>query len=159
MPVDELGKPYNVRVIRAAKPVCQRMTERCKVLNPEYSIFRDQPIPGASPLRINTLLSGRIHNWSTPVSGQRNLKRYCSDLAVIVSREGFADTALNTRARVSKDGRFAEGISVKQFCPASVRMRILGSLKNAQVEKSVTMKLIRQNKEMLVCHQNVARIR
>ena len=40
----------NVRVIRAAKPVYRRTTERCKVLNPEYSIFRDQPIPGASPL-------------------------------------------------------------------------------------------------------------
>ena len=58
MPVDELGKPYNVRVIRAANPVYRRTTERCKILNPEYNIFRDQPIPGASPLRINTLLSG-----------------------------------------------------------------------------------------------------
>ena len=29
-----------------------------KFLNPQYSIFRDQPIPGASPLRINTLLYG-----------------------------------------------------------------------------------------------------
>ena len=47
----------NVRVIRAAKPVCRRMTERGKVLNPEYNIFRDQPIAGVSPLRINTLLS------------------------------------------------------------------------------------------------------
>ena len=46
----------NVRVIRAANPVCRRMTERCKVLNPEYNIFRDQPTPRASPLRINTLL-------------------------------------------------------------------------------------------------------
>ena len=49
--------PDNVRVIRAAKPVCRRMTERGKILNPEYNIFRDQPIAGASPLRINTLLS------------------------------------------------------------------------------------------------------
>ena len=32
------------------------MTERGKVLNLEYNIFRDQPIAGASPLRINTLL-------------------------------------------------------------------------------------------------------
>ena len=32
------------------------MTERGKVLNPEYNTFRDQPIAGASPLRINTLL-------------------------------------------------------------------------------------------------------
>ena len=53
----EFRKPHNVRVIRAAKPVCRRTTERCKVLNPEYNIFRDQPTPGASPLRINTLLS------------------------------------------------------------------------------------------------------
>ena len=57
--------PDNVRVIRAANPVCQRTTERGKVINPEYSIFRDQPIAGASPLRINTLLCrvvGRIVN-------------------------------------------------------------------------------------------------
>jgi len=47
----------NVRVIRAANPVCRRTTERGKILNPEYNIFRDQPIPRASPLRINTLLS------------------------------------------------------------------------------------------------------
>ena len=32
-------------------------TERGKVLNPEYSIDRDQPTSRASPLRINTLLS------------------------------------------------------------------------------------------------------
>ena len=49
-------KRYNVRVIRAAKPVCRRTTERGKILNPEYNIFRDQPIARASPLRINTLL-------------------------------------------------------------------------------------------------------
>ena len=50
-------KSDNVRVSRAAKPICQRMAERSKVLNPEYNIFRDQPTPGASPLRINTLSS------------------------------------------------------------------------------------------------------
>ena len=53
-------KQHNVRVIRAAKPVCRRMTERGKVLNTEYSINRDQPTSGASPLRINTLLSGDL---------------------------------------------------------------------------------------------------
>ena len=42
------------------------MTERGKVLNPEYSIFRDQPIPGASPLRINTLLYGDL--WAQGAS-------------------------------------------------------------------------------------------
>ena len=47
---------HNVRVIRAAKPICRRKTERGKISNPEYSIFRDQPTPRASPLRINTLL-------------------------------------------------------------------------------------------------------
>ena len=36
------------------------MTERGKVLNPEYNIFRDQPIAKASPLRINTLLYGGL---------------------------------------------------------------------------------------------------
>ena len=49
-------KRYNVRVIRAANPVCRRMTERGKILNPEYSVDRDQPTSRASPLRINTLL-------------------------------------------------------------------------------------------------------
>ena len=46
----------DVRVIRAAIPVCLRTTERGKILNPEYNIFRDQPILGASPLRIDALL-------------------------------------------------------------------------------------------------------
>ena len=32
-------------------------TERGKILNPEYSICRDQPTRRASPLRINDLLS------------------------------------------------------------------------------------------------------
>ena len=32
-------------------------TERGKILNPEYSMDRDQPTSRASPLRINTLLS------------------------------------------------------------------------------------------------------
>ena len=52
------AEAHNVRVIRAANPVCRRTTERGKVLNLEYNIFRDQPIAGASPLRINTLLFG-----------------------------------------------------------------------------------------------------
>ena len=46
----------NVRVVRAAKPVCRRMTERGKILNPEYNTNRDQPTTGASPLRVNALL-------------------------------------------------------------------------------------------------------
>ena len=48
----------NVRVIRAANPVCRPKTERGKISNPEYSIFRDQPVPGASPIQINALLHG-----------------------------------------------------------------------------------------------------
>ena len=40
------------RPLKSADP----KTERGKILNPEYSIFRDQPTPRASPLRINTLL-------------------------------------------------------------------------------------------------------
>ena len=56
MRIGFLIKRDNVRVIRAANKVCRRTTERGKVLNPEYNIFRDQPIPRASPLRINTLL-------------------------------------------------------------------------------------------------------
>ena len=50
------SKAHNVRVIRAAKPICRRTTERGKILNPEYSICRDQPTSRASPLRINALL-------------------------------------------------------------------------------------------------------
>ena len=49
-------QPDNVRVIRAANPVCRRMTERCKVLNHEHNVFRDQPTSRACPLRIKTLL-------------------------------------------------------------------------------------------------------
>ena len=44
--------------------LADQKTERGKVINPEYSIFRDQPIAGASPLRINTLLSCRLRNRS-----------------------------------------------------------------------------------------------
>ena len=33
-------------------------TERGKILNLEYSIYRDQPTSQASPLRIHALLSG-----------------------------------------------------------------------------------------------------
>ena len=35
-------------------------TERCKILNPQYNIDRDQPTSQASPLRINTLLYSEI---------------------------------------------------------------------------------------------------
>ena len=38
-------------------------TERGKILNPEYYIYRDQPIAGASPLRINTLLYSEVRHW------------------------------------------------------------------------------------------------
>ena len=62
-------KPHNVRVIRAANPVCRRMTERGEVFNPKSSIFRDQPIPRASPLRINTLLS-RVLNLRACSNGE-----------------------------------------------------------------------------------------
>ena len=64
----------NVRVIRAAIPVCRRMTERGKILNPDYSIFRDQPTPRASPLRVNTLLYGGFHRFSL-ASLQKELQR------------------------------------------------------------------------------------
>ena len=37
-------------------------TERGKILNPEYNIYRDQPIAGASPLRINDLLSDDVND-------------------------------------------------------------------------------------------------
>ena len=38
-------------------------TERGKILNPKYSIDRDQPASRASPLRINTLLSTVFTHW------------------------------------------------------------------------------------------------
>ena len=41
---------------RPLKSADQKM-ERVKILNPEYSICRDQPTSRASPLRINDLLS------------------------------------------------------------------------------------------------------
>ena len=47
-----VNEPYNVRDIRAAEPVRRRSTERGEMLNPENNIDRDQPPPGASPLRI-----------------------------------------------------------------------------------------------------------
>ena len=67
-------KRHNVRVIRAANPVGRRMTERGKISNPEYSIFRDQPIARASPLRINTLLSGRFFYFISmlPIAEERS---------------------------------------------------------------------------------------
>ena len=55
--------------------LANQKAERGKILNPEYNMFRDQPIPGASPLRINTLLSGRIPNHSTLISGLRLIRR------------------------------------------------------------------------------------
>ena len=53
----------NVVDIRAANSVCRRTIERSKVLNPKYNIDRDQPIAGASPLRINTLSYSEVRNW------------------------------------------------------------------------------------------------
>ena len=44
-------------------------TERSKVINPQYSIDRDQPTSRASPLRINTLLSDAGQN---SLLGKRN---------------------------------------------------------------------------------------
>ena len=75
--IGESFEQDNVRVIRAANPVCRRMTERGKVINPEYSTFRDQPIPGASPLRINTLLYGAICRLTRTAETRNSL---CSDL-------------------------------------------------------------------------------
>ena len=43
-------------------------TERGKILNPEYSICRDQPTSRASPLRINVLLSRRFRKNERMVS-------------------------------------------------------------------------------------------
>ena len=64
----------NVRVIRAADPVGRRTTERGKVINPEYNIFRDQPIAGASPLRINTLLYSAVCLISCNACEGRNIR-------------------------------------------------------------------------------------
>ena len=65
-------------------------TERGKISNPQYSIDRDQPTSRASPLRVNTLLSGRVNSNSVfPISG----------LAALVCDRNYLDT---TRA-LSKD--------------------------------------------------------
>ena len=56
--------PSGITSVLSERPLksADQKTERCKMLNPEYSICRDQPIAGASPLRINVLLSRVCHN-------------------------------------------------------------------------------------------------
>ena len=59
---DRLAKKFvksGITSVLSERPLnyADQKTERGKILNPEYSIFRDQPIAAASPLRINTLLS------------------------------------------------------------------------------------------------------
>ena len=44
--------------------LADQKTERGKILNPKYSIDRDQPTSQASPLRINTLLSRVVNSNS-----------------------------------------------------------------------------------------------
>ena len=51
-------------------------TERGKVPNPEYNIFRDQPIAGVSPLRINTLLSTAICHCAVFGAGVQDYYAY-----------------------------------------------------------------------------------
>ena len=50
-------------------------TERGKLLNPEYNIFRDQPTSRASPLRINTLLSRELINQASSLSRHPSCQR------------------------------------------------------------------------------------
>ena len=63
-----------------------RTTERCKVLNPEYNIFRDQPIPGASPLRINVLLSGDDQKDDSEQESQAANKQDLIAISQVASR-------------------------------------------------------------------------
>ena len=49
----DITSKLSERPLKSANP----KTERGKILNPEYSICRDQPTSRASPLRINDLLS------------------------------------------------------------------------------------------------------
>ena len=61
--------------VLSERPVklADQKTERGKILNPDYNIFRDQPTAGASPLRVNTLLcsvsrnSMRNHHCNLPL--------------------------------------------------------------------------------------------
>ena len=50
-------------------------TERGKVINREYSIDRDQATAGASPLRINVLLSCRRCLWFSGPSSRAPLSK------------------------------------------------------------------------------------
>ena len=84
----------NVRVIRAAKPVCRRTTERGKISNPEHNIKRDQPTSRASPLRINVLLScvcqlcGILRPVSHSMSQSRQTKQVISSSPSQISAFG-----------------------------------------------------------------------
>ena len=86
-------KPNNVRVIRAAKPFCRRMTERGKVINPDYNIFRDQATAGASPLRINTLLcrgpKASTRHSEPRQSVQRRAQKYHQAVVQVLSHQRF----------------------------------------------------------------------
>ena len=46
--------------------LADQKTERAKVLNPEYNIFRDQPIAGASPLIVIRRLTYWLFGISLP---------------------------------------------------------------------------------------------
>ena len=48
--------------------LADQKTERGKILNPQYSIDRDQPTSRASPPRINTLLYSLVGHWDAGVS-------------------------------------------------------------------------------------------
>ena len=52
-----LGRWITSKLSERPLKSAELITERGKILNPEYSIDRDQPTSRASPLRINDLLS------------------------------------------------------------------------------------------------------
>ena len=98
-------EPDNARVNRDATG--RPETERGKVLNSEYNIFRDQPTSPASPLRINTLLCRDVYRglMSGPtimdgkgaIDGQsgsasdfnRSMSNFCSGSKIIKKQRGI----------------------------------------------------------------------
>ena len=67
----DIGVGSVITSVLSERPLksADQKTERGKILNPQYIIFRDQPTAEASPLRINTLLCAV--NYCDSLSGSQ----------------------------------------------------------------------------------------